>query len=182
MPQRQPARPLSWPNLWLISDARNDAVLPASLARLPRGSGFIYRHYHLEPKARRSRFVALKRIARRHGHMIVLAGSAAQAKQWGAQGAYGSPVVLAHGPAILRLCSAHDLREIGHARRASAILLSPVFATASHPGARTLGVQIFRALACRAQAPVIALGGMTVQRNHRLKWQRWAAIDGLSVL
>jgi thiamine-phosphate pyrophosphorylase len=176
MPQRQP----TLPNLWLISDARNDAVLETSLARLPRGSGFIYRHYHLEPQARRARFEALKRIARRYGHRVVLAGSAKQARQWGANGAYGSPAALARGPAILRLATAHNLREIGRARRASAILLSPAFATASHPGARGLGSQGFRALAARALAPVIALGGMTSARSRQLKCRRWAAIDGLS--
>jgi len=36
------------PHLWLISDARNDAGLEAALTRLPRGSGFNYRAYHLE--------------------------------------------------------------------------------------------------------------------------------------
>ena len=178
MPQRQPALPL----LWLISDARNDAVLEASLARLPRGSGFIFRHYHLEPQARRVRFAALKRIARRHGHMVVLAGRAAEARRWGADGAYGSPVALARGPALPRLVSVHGLREIGQARRGTAILLSPVFATASHPGARPLGVQRFRALAGWAQAPVIALGGMNLRRARQLKWGSWAAIDGLSVV
>jgi thiamine-phosphate pyrophosphorylase len=178
MPQRQPVLP----KLWLISDARNDAVLEASLARLPRGSGFIYRHYHLEPQARRARFAALKRIARRYGHRVVLAGSATQARQWRADGAYGSPRALARGPAILRLITTHDLREIGCARRASAILLSPVFVTASHPGGRTLGVQRFRALAMRARVPVVALGGMTVRLAWQLKWVRWAAIDGLTFL
>ena len=48
MPSRHP--PL--PDLWLVSDARNDAVLEAALARLPRGSGFIFRHYHLRPPKR----------------------------------------------------------------------------------------------------------------------------------
>jgi thiamine-phosphate pyrophosphorylase len=178
MPQRQPALP----NLWLISDARNDAVLEASLARLPRGSGFIYRHYHLEPQARRARFEALKRICRRYGHCTVLAGDAAQARRWGANGAYGSPAALARGPAILRLCTTHNLREIGNARRATAILLSPVFATASHPGARTLGPHRFRTLAIRARVPVIALGGMSHRRARKLQCKNWAAIDGLSAL
>ncbi len=184
MSQRQPAPPTPWPktrpNLWLISDARNDAVLAASLARLPRGGGFIYRHYHLEPDARRARFEVLKRIARRHGHWIVLAGSAAQARRWGADGAYGSFTTLARGPAIPRLITAHDLREIGRLRRADAILLSPVFATASHPGGRVLGTLRFRGLAARATLPVIALGGMTIRRARQLDWRRWAAIDGLS--
>jgi thiamine-phosphate pyrophosphorylase len=178
MHQRQP----TLPNLWLISDARNDAVLAASLARLPRGSGFIYRHYHLEPEARRARFEVLKRIARRCGHWIVLAGSATQARHWGADGAYGSPRALARGPASLRLTTAHNLRDIGCARRARAILLSPVFATASHPGGQTLGVQRFRALAARAQVPVVALGGMSHPRARQLNCHRWAAIDGLSTL
>jgi thiamine-phosphate pyrophosphorylase len=175
MPERQPALPC----LWLISDARNDAALPAALARLPRGSGFIYRHYHLGAEARRARFETLKRIVRRYGHVIVLAGSASLARRWGAHGAYGSPDVVASGPAFLRLCTAHDMHEIGRARRANAILLSPVFATASHPGARTLGGERFRALAARAQVPVIALGGMTARRSRQLKCIRWAAIDGL---
>lgn len=177
MLQRQSALP----SLWLISDARNDAVLEASLARLPRGSGFIFRHYHLDPKARRSRFAALRRIACRYGHVTVLAGSAAEARRWAADGAYGSPVALARGPAILRLCSAHNLREIGSARRAHAILLSPVFITASHASTRKLGVQQFRAMAARAKVPVIALGGMTPRRARLLNWKSWAAIDGLSV-
>ncbi len=169
------------PHLWLISDARNDAVLEASLARLPRQSGFIYRHYHLGTVTRRARFEALKRIARRHGHIIVLAGNAALARQWGADGAYGSPAALARGPALLRLGTAHSLRDIGRSPRISAILLSPVFATASHPGAPALGPQRFHALAARASVPVIALGGMTAQRARQLRWLRWAAIDGLTV-
>ena len=182
MPRRQPAHLFAWSKLWLISDARNDAVLAVALARLPRGSGFIYRHYHLEPDARRARFAALKRIARRYGHRVVLAGTAAQARRWGADGAYGSARRLARGPALPRLTTAHNLRDIARARRATAILLSPVFATASHPGARTLGAQRFLALAARAGVPVIALGGMTRHRARQIKWANWAAIGGLSIL
>ncbi len=176
MPQRQP----SLPCLWLISDARNDGALAAALARLPRGSGFIYRHYHLDTQARLARFTALKAIVRRYAHVMVLAGSVSLARRWGADGAYGSPAALATGPAMLRLCTAHDLREIGSASRASAILLSPVFATTSHPDARPLGVQRFRALAARAQVPIIALGGMSARRARQLECTRWASIDGLT--
>lgn len=177
MLQRQSALP----DLWLISDARNDSLLAAALARLPRASGFIYRHYHLDRDARLARFRALQRIARRYGHLIVLAGSAADARKWGADGAYGSPAALARGPAIMRLCSVHSLREIGSATRATAMLLSPAFPTASHPGGRTLGTQRFLMLAMRAQIPVIALGGMNPRRVKQLQWMRWAAIDGLTV-
>ena len=82
---------------------------------------------------------------------------------------------------MIRLATAHSLAEIGHARRAgaSAILLSPVHATRSHPGGMTLGPVRFRLLAARAGIPVIALGGMTRRRAAALRWKNWAAIDGI---
>ncbi|MEZ5743557.1 MAG: thiamine phosphate synthase [Sphingomonadaceae bacterium] len=178
MRKRQP----SLPRLWLISDKRNDAALEHALRRLPRGSGFIFRHYHLAPDRRRARFDALVRIARARGHLVILSGKPQEALGWGADGAYGPPTRLARGPATLRLVTAHSLREIRLAQtaRADAILLSPVFPTRSHPGGKALGPVRFHLLARHAQVPVIALGGMTAKRVKRLKSARWAAIDGLS--
>lgn len=175
-------RRLPLPSLWLVSDARSDAVLESALARLPRGSGLIFRHYHLDPKARRARFLALRRVARASGHWVVLAGSAAQARRWGADGCYGPARLLADGPAMLRLVTVHSLREQGAARRAraDAVLLSPVFATRSHPGAKPLGAVRFRLLTRQSLVPVIALGGMTARRARALDCRHWAAIDGLS--
>jgi len=178
MPKRQPL-----PDIWLISDARNDGGLTAALARLPRGSGFIYRHYHLGDHARRARFLELARIARAQGHSVILAGSAQTARKWGADGIYGAPAMLGQQhPALLRLATAHDAGEVTQANRcgADAVLISPVFATASHPDAKPLGPARFRLLASHAQMPVIALGGMTAERAQALDWPRWAAINGLS--
>jgi thiamine-phosphate pyrophosphorylase len=169
------------PLLWLVTDARNDAALGHALARLPRGSGLIFRHYHLPGPERRARFIALARVARRFGHVMVLAGSAAMARRWGADGAYGAPGLLARGPSVLRLATVHSLRELARAGRADAVLLSPAFATASHPGARGLGAVRWRLLAARSTVPVIALGGMTVRRARVHDIARWAAIDGLSL-
>jgi thiamine-phosphate pyrophosphorylase len=177
---RYPPRTL--PSIWLISDARIDDRLEEALARLPRGSGFIFRHYHLPPKERKARFMALASQLRRRGGLVVLSGSPAQAQRWGADGAYGAPTNLARGLAILRLATAHSLREIGIANRirADAVLLSPVFATRSHPGARTLGPTRFRLMASRARAPVIALGGMNARHAHSIGARRWAAIESLA--
>ena len=50
MTKRQPALP----DIWLISDARNDARIETALAHLPRGSGLILRHYHLSRPERRA--------------------------------------------------------------------------------------------------------------------------------
>ena len=177
MTKRQPALP----QIWLISDPRNDGVLERVLHRLPRGSGLIFRHYHLAPAERRKRFDALVRLARRRGHMVALAGDAGQARRWGAAGVYGPAHRRARGGSIIRLVTAHSLREIGaaHRARAHAVLLSPAFATRSHPGGGTLGALRFRLLAAHALVPVIALGGMNARRARRLGTARWAAVDGL---
>ncbi|MEL7445310.1 MAG: thiamine phosphate synthase [Pseudomonadota bacterium] len=177
------ARDQTLPDKWLISDKRNDRALAKALRRLPRGSGFIYRHYHLDDPVRFARFMELRRIARACGHCVVLADSALTAREWGADGIYGGPRALyPRRRGLIQLATAHDLQEIAIANRrgADAILLSPVFPTRSHPGAPVLGPAKFRLLVRHAQMPVIALGGMSVEGAKALRWPRWAAIDGLS--
>lgn len=174
---------ISLPNIWLISDARNDAALERALRQLPEGSGFIYRHYHLGDPERWQRFRALRHVAKAHRHTVILSDSAITAKEWGADGIYGAPRALwPRRDGLLHLATAHNLAEIGLANRlgADGVLLSPVFATRSHPEGRVLGASRFRLLAQRSRVPVIALGGMTAAKAERLGWPRWAAIDGLS--
>ncbi len=176
------SREKTLPKLWLISDARNDAGLDAALARLPRGSGLIYRHYHLTDCARFARFQVLRRIALARGHTVILADSALTAREWGADGIYGAARALwPRRAGLLHLATAHDLGEIGLAARlgADAVLLSPVFPTRSHPDAPVLGAARFRLLARQSRLPVIALGGMNPARAQTLRWPDWAAIDGL---
>ena len=170
------------PDLWLLSDERNDAKIEAALARLPRGSGFIFRHYHLAPTERLARFENLSELARKRDHRVILADTPVLAKKWRADGVYGPASRMPRDNSLLKLVTAHDWKEIVAAERAGAdaILLSPVFATASHPGAKTLGAVRFRLLARKTNIPVIALGGMTAATAKRLDWPRWAAIDGLS--
>nr|WP_243415089.1 thiamine phosphate synthase [Altererythrobacter segetis] len=178
MPARQ-----TFPHLWLLSDERNDAALEGALRRLPRGSGFIYRHYHLPDGERAGRWFDLARIARARGHVMILADSSLTAREWGADGIYGAPRALYPTASnLLTLATAHNLTDIGLANRlrADAVLLSPAFPTRSHPNAPALGPLRFRLLAAHAQMPVIALGGMNPQTARRLDWPRWAAIDGLS--
>ena len=160
MPRRQPL-----PRLWLITDARNDSVLDRIIARLPRGAGVIFRHYHLASPQRAARLAEVARLCRRFGHRLEIA-----------VGGYGAPAP------HRRLVTVHSLHEIGRANRfgAEAVLLSPVFPTRSHPGARPLGPLRFRMLAKRSTVPVIALGGINRRSALRLKGFTWAAIDGLN--
>lgn len=150
------------------------------MCRLPRGSGLVFRHYHLSEPDRRARFRQLLRLARQCGHAVVLAGAMREARACGADGAYGSAAQLAKGPAGLRLATVHSLRELRRVARADAVLLSPVFATQSHPGAGALGSLRFLLMAQKSRIPVLALGGMTPRRAARMPLYGWAAIDGLS--
>lgn len=170
------------PRLWLVSDARTDAVLEAALRRLPRGAGLVFRHYHLPAPARAARFRRLARQCRRRGLVAVWAGTPRAARGQRADGCYGPPGPLAPGPALLRLITVHSLRELAAAQRAraDAVLVSPVFPTRSHPGAPGLGPLRWLAIARASAVPAIALGGMTRHRARRLPGHGWAAIDGLA--
>lgn len=168
--------------MWLISDARIDDRLEDAIDRLPPRSGLVFRHYHLAPAKRKRRFCQLAARSRRRGHLVILAGTVAEARRWHADGAYGAPDRLAKGAGMLRLVTAHSLRELRQANRvrSDAVLLSPVFATNTHPGARWLGATRFLLLAARSCVPVIALGGMNASRARRLGTRRWAAIESLA--
>jgi thiamine-phosphate pyrophosphorylase len=171
------------PDLWLLSDERNDPMLELALRSFTVPLAFVFRHYFLPDAERRARFLALQRICREQGHLVVLADTPRTARHWGADGVYGAPSALAtRRPGLLVIATAHDLRELAAANRmsADAVMLSPVFPTRSHPGARTLGPLRFRLLARRARMPVIALGGMDQLYARQLQWRRWAAVDGLS--
>ena len=172
----------SLPDLWLLSDARNDARLAEALATMPDGSGFVFRHYHLGSEERRSRWEMLRSIVRSKKHLMMLSGDADTGVKWAADGIYGPPGKLGECPGLLRLATAHGAREIHLANRtgADALFLSPVFPTRSHPDGRALGGALFHELAARSTIPVIALGGMTAARARALGVRKWAAIDGLA--
>lgn len=170
------------PLLWLLSDARNDAMLDGALAMLPAGSGFVFRHYHLDGETRAARFTQLADSARRAGHVVVIAGEGALARAWGADGVYGEDALDQGLTGLVRLATAHSAEGIVRAAKSGAdgVFLSPVFPTRSHPAATSLGIHGFHVLAQQSPIPVIALGGLTAQRAAELGWPRWAAIDGLS--
>ncbi|MBP2278764.1 Thiamine monophosphate synthase [compost metagenome] len=166
MALRHPISERALPKLWLMTDERMGEALWAALAALPRGSGVVFRHFATPEAARIATFNRIATIARRRGLVLVRAGANRQPVHLGA---------------------AHSVREGMAARRAGAhaILVSPVYPTRTHPGARALGpvraAQISRAVGL----PAIALGGVTVRRFRGLKqlgFVGWAAIDGLTPL
>lgn len=169
MPTRQPL-----PRLWLMTDERLGDGLFRAIGHLPAGAGIVFRHYGLGEVARRDLFERVRAAA---PGPVLLAGPAALAQAWGANGSHGRGA----GQGF-RSAPVHDLAEIRAAERdrADLLFLSPAFATRSHPGANPLGLARFAWLARRTALPVIALGGMNAQRGRRLARfgaYGWAGID-----
>jgi thiamine-phosphate pyrophosphorylase len=162
-----------------MTDERMGDSLWTALARLPRGSGVVFRHYGLPLAERRSLFGRVAIIARRRGLVLVRAGAERLGRR--EDGVHGR-----RGPG-LRTQPAHSRREAVGGIRAGADLLfvSPVFATRSHPGARVLGRARLGLMTRDLPVPVIALGGMDARRAAALRSlgiYGWAGIDAWAKL
>lgn len=187
--QMSHARPL--PPLLLLSDETRLPDPTPALAALPVGSGFIFRHYddpHREEKAKK-----LCAVARERGILFLVAGDIELACRLGADGCHMPEYRLAdleacRSVAGLRFNTAavHSQSALEEAARygAHAALLSPVFATRSHPDGKTLGAATATKLAQEAALPVYALGGISPETALSLAdstFAGFAAIDGLAI-
>ncbi|WP_417620771.1 thiamine phosphate synthase [Parasphingorhabdus sp.] len=173
------------PRIWLFTDQRNDHHLARAIKKLPRGSGIIFRHYHLPESIRQSRFKLVQQLARRHGHMLILADMPKLARCWHADGAHGLARHRWQTAGLPSSAPVHNSREIHQANRAGTdiFFLSPVFATRSHPGQRPLNRMQVRRLADLCNGVVILLGGMNRKRyrSHESDLTHgWAGIDAFS--
>lgn len=171
MPHRHPSHARDFPRRWLMTDPRLGDALWDTLATLPKGSGVILRHYELPIAERRALFAKVRRIARRRGLTLIVAGQhrLGHASSHGRhRGALTAPV--------------HSRREAITAIRNGARLLfvSPVHPTRSHPGALMLGPVRLGLLIRGLDAFVVALGGMDERRWRALRplgVYGWAGID-----
>jgi thiamine-phosphate pyrophosphorylase len=175
------------PPVWLLTDAaRLLDPLPA-VARLPCGlAGVVFRHDDAPGRAALGRQLAL--LCRQRRLVLVVAGDARLAASLGAgvhlrAGRWPGPVRTRR----LVTSSAHDGRELRRARLAGAdaCFLSPVFATASHPGGAALGVARWTRLSMRASRQgivVLALGGIDGQSVRRLPPRACAGVGAIGAL
>jgi len=168
------------PALLLVTDQRRLAdPLPAA-ARLPTGAGILLRHY--EAPDRSILAGRLAKLARRHRLVLLVAADWRLAAATGAGGIHLPEGLLRSGrlsPLLgwarkrhrLVTAACHDQAALALARRLklSVALLSPVFATASHPGTKALGPLRFTAWCGQAGLPVLALGGITAITARRLR-------------
>jgi len=182
------------PKAWLVSDPVRLPDPAPVLAGMSRGSALIWRPYGMDRRAALAQGRGLRRIARQRGVLFLVAGDPQLAAAVGADGLHLPEGLARHGvlaPALLWRASGtgrwlsvacHGARALGRARAlgADVALLSPVFVTASHPGARGLGALPFAWMARRAGLPVVALGGVTAVTAPRLSPGSAAGLAGIS--
>lgn len=171
----------------------------AALRALPRGAALIWRAY--EDDASPARFRRLTALAHRHGITLLVAGRPALAARTGTMGIHlperelrrvrsGSYVIphRFHAARLALTAACHSEIAIRLAAKAGAdaVLISPVFATKSHAGAKPFGLLRFAHLARLARSLGLlpyALGGITSERQvRRLKGTGAAGIAGIGFL
>lgn len=182
------------PRLWLMTDALRLPDPRATMARLPVGAGVVIRHPHAGPRARMA--AQAMHVARRRRLTVLVSEDWRLAARLGAAGVHLPERQVRSGrlaeilgwarrrKALLTM-ACHSRTALAQAARLGidAALLSPIFPTASHPGAAGLGPLRFRLLVRRAEVPVLALGGVNPITARRLAGSGahgLAAIGGLA--
>ena len=158
----------------MMTDLNRFPDWASALAALPPHSGVILRDYAHACRPSLARKMA--RACRQYGHRFFVGADRALAIRLGAGFHAPARCVNAPLPPGLRgisLAAAHERAEIDHAAQSgySAVLVSPVFSTATHGDARGLGAFNFLTLARYAHARglgVYALGGVNEARYRRL--------------
>lgn len=171
----------------MLTDGARQTDPVRALQNLRPGDGVIFRHYG--DAQREDLGKRLRKAAKARRILFLVAGDLRLMLRLNADG-FHAPEALAHRleaarrarPNIMLTLAAHGGKALNAARRwrPHALLLSPVFETQSHPGAKPLGVIRFEALARRAPCPVYALGGVNSATAQRLNASAAFGLAGIA--
>ena len=170
--------------MWLLSDPSRLPDPTPLLGRLPRGAAVLLRGAAPEVAER------VGRLCRVRGLVLLVSGDGRLALRLGA-GLHVPDRAATRGllPFLLNRrrfwlsAALHGRVGLARARRlgADVVLVSPVFPTASHPGAPALGPLRWAALARAAGRPAVARGGMSRHRMRRLPRGLAAGWAGIAI-
>lgn len=164
-------------HLAFMTDARRIPDPRAVLRRLPRGAAVVLRDYDMPAPARFALARSLRDAAADRGVFFLVGGDPSLARALEADGAHlptwyegGAHAFRAEAPGFMITRSAHDRKQLAFADRdgATAIFVSPVFRTRSHPGGRPLGVDRLADFVRASRTPVLALGGVDARKADRM--------------
>lgn len=169
-------------SLAFLTDRRRIAKPESVIRALPAGAAVIYRDYD-DPRraAIAARYAAL---CRGRGVLFLAGGDIGLARAVGADGVhYPSRMIagIAPAPDLIVTAACHSAADLAlaHRQHTDAAFLSPVFSTQSHPGSQPLGVALFKALACDASLPVLALGGVGIANSSALAGENVAGFGAI---
>jgi thiamine-phosphate pyrophosphorylase len=137
---------------------------PEIVARvLPKGTAIILRDYDWAGRDGLAR--RLKTICSARGLYLLIGADIALAHSINADGFHRPSwcdARIAPGADLIKTVACHSKEDLKHVAKDNAdlALLSPAFATPSHPGAPTLGPAAFKNMARASPVPVLALGGV----------------------
>jgi len=171
-----------------MSDARRLPDPGPVALTLPRGAAVLVRHGN--PDERRALVERLAPLCRERDLRLIVSDDLALASEAGAFGLHLPESTAARAEALrlrrswkgpMLSVAAHSPRALKRAAElgADAALVSPVFATASHPALAAIGVMRFLAWCRTATLPVYALGGITAANAGRLSGPHIVGIAGI---
>ena len=163
---------------------------PISVAEsLPKGAGVILRDYDLAE--RQELATDLSATCNKKGVLLLIGADAKLARSVGASGIHLPEYMIHQAPRLRQIYpgflftgAAHSVPAIIKANRAGldAALMSPVFATESHPGSLFLGVHKAASMVQHADIPVLALGGIDAGNISRLNGAGFAGLVAIGAL
>lgn len=184
------------PIILMTDDKRVPDPIPAIIG-LPRRSMVIFRHYGLNPKDRAHLAYIVRRTCRQYGHLCLIADDLALALRLDADGIHLPEYHIEKRPHIYRqiphdmfvTSACHSLQTLrklallASDQRPDGVLISPVFATHSHPDGSSLGITAFRQLSSQTHncgMAAIALGGIKPNNFRLLRKTPICAVAGIS--
>jgi thiamine-phosphate pyrophosphorylase len=175
------------PSLILLTDDERLADPLAAARALPKGAMVIVRARQSAHRAHLAQ--AMAPVAHARDLILLIADDPLLAIRTRAHGVHfpekhsgRASYWRARRPQWLITSSAHSQMASAQARHADAILLGPVFATQSHPGAQTLGPIRARMIARAIAKPVYALGGIDAKTIMQLANANLAGVAAIGAL
>jgi len=160
------------------------------LSSLPKDSAIIFRHYDAPNREQLARELVM--LAHQRNIRVLIAGDWKLAHRCRADGIHypefalkrlcGKPRKLKKG--WLTSAAVHNPRAAAKSKKLSIdiSIISPVFATASHPNEKPLGIRKFSNLVQRRSGPeTIALGGITEVNALQLKASGLWGLAGIGI-
>lgn len=157
-------------------------------ARLPAGSGVVFRHFGAADALETAR--RLREATAAHGGLLLIGLDADLAETVGADGVHLPERALEQATRLKALRPDWRISGAAHAREALAragqldgVVISPVFPAGGASSATpALGLAGFQALAARSPCPVHALGGIDASNGRSLIGSGACGLAGVSAI